>query len=114
MPNHVRSNTVRLVVTMWNNYHINLKILYKAQTPILDFSPLDITIRFCFISYPYKRTITIKNTSNLPGYFFLLKPESDAIQVTAKISEGQIAPYEKVEIPFVITTCSLGEHELAL
>lgn len=72
----MRSNTLQLFVTMWNTYKINIKLKYTAEVPVLDFNPSEIAIRFCFISYPYNRTITISNKSDLPGYFYIIPPVS--------------------------------------
>lgn len=68
----MRNNAVQLVVTMWDYYKISIKLKYVADVPILDFCPSEISIRFCFVSYPYNRTITIKNKTDLPGYFYII------------------------------------------
>lgn len=73
-PNLIRQRTMQLRVLMWdsNDYIVDLEIKFNADVPKLECFPKEINIKFCFMTYPYWRTINLKNMTHLPGYFYVI------------------------------------------
>lgn len=104
---------------MWrtDKYIISLPIKYKACVPNILCVPSEINIRFCFVTYPYNRTIVLHNDSSIPGFFQVLPQQQSregGITFTTSVTEGFIKPLEEVEINLTITTRLLGEDKISV
>lgn len=71
-PNIIQNKEAELCVIMWKHYKASIMLKYTADVPILEVNPSEIAIRFSFISYPYNRTITLRNKTEYPGYYYLI------------------------------------------
>lgn len=92
-PNVIQTKEVDLFVIMWKHYKAGIKVRYTADVPILELSPSEISIRFSFISYPYNRTITLRNKTEYPGYYYLIVDVSSwcVLKIRSTLSFGFFA-----------------------
>lgn len=75
-------------VDMWDTdaNRVTLPMKFCGRIASLSIEPEEISIRFCFIHFPYSRTITIKNNSDLDGYFYIL-PQQVMMQMYIRIQK---------------------------
>lgn len=61
-------------VDMWDSEPkpLLLPMKYYGKVASLIANPDEVIIRFCFLNFPYARTLSIENTSDVEGYFYLV------------------------------------------
>lgn len=72
--NVARSGGSIIRVDIWDSDSdpVTLPVKFRGVVPTVSIKPTEITIRFCFINFPYSRTVIIENNSNLDGYFYII------------------------------------------
>ncbi|XP_031343030.1 hydrocephalus-inducing protein-like [Photinus pyralis] len=68
--NIVRHRSTALIIKMWDSHKhtISLPLSYAVSVPKVSCVPPEINIRFCFLNYPYHRTVILHNETPLSGY----------------------------------------------
>lgn len=61
-------------VDMWDSDSdpVTLPVIFCGAVPSLSIVPREITLRFCFVNFPYLRPFAVENNSDLDGYFYLM------------------------------------------
>ncbi|OCT82470.1 hypothetical protein XELAEV_18025000mg [Xenopus laevis] len=75
----------------------------------------DSTLKFsrCFLHYPYEKTMTLKNLSNLPACYGLEPQEPDATSTVLYYSPkpcGIIEPQKSVDVPIILNAQVTGDQ----
>ncbi|XP_024941383.1 hydrocephalus-inducing protein-like [Cephus cinctus] len=118
-PNIVKYGQTAIQVDMWDSDSdpVMLPITFHGKVATLVVTPAEITIRFCFINFPYTRTITIGNTSDVEGYFYII-PQSLGVSTTMlyslSIYQGYLKPLQSKNVTITIMTSVLGTQQTHL
>ncbi|XP_074027129.1 hydrocephalus-inducing protein homolog isoform X2 [Leptinotarsa decemlineata] len=106
-----------LIVVMWGarQHSTIIPLTYDCVCPVITCSPPKVMINFCFLNYEYKRTITLKNMTNIYGYI-TYTPSEEPKDMTCILSkkESIVCPEEEIEFELTIQTDVLGLHEYPL
>ncbi|KAM3920677.1 hydrocephalus-inducing protein homolog [Leptodactylus fuscus] len=89
-----------------------LPITARCEVPPLFVENIAITYNRCFLQFPYERTVTLHNPSNLKGYYIFLPQESDSssrILYNSPKPRGIIEAHSSVEVPIVLRAQRTGE-----
>ncbi|KAM4722980.1 hydrocephalus-inducing protein homolog [Rhinophrynus dorsalis] len=89
-----------------------LPITARCVVPSLCLEDAVLMFSRCFLQYPYQRTVTLMNISNLPACYGLLPQEPEATSSVVYYSpkpRGVIGPHGTVEIPIVVEAQFTGE-----
>lgn len=72
--NIARVGQTTIEVDMWDSDSdpVTLPVTFCGKVASLSVTPLDITVRFCFVNFPYSRSFVVTNNSDLDGFFYLL------------------------------------------
>ncbi|KAI4504415.1 hypothetical protein M0802_000886 [Mischocyttarus mexicanus] len=107
-------------VDMWNSESdpLMLPISFCGSTAILSIKPSEISIRFCFINFPYTRTFDIENNSDMDSYFYLV-PQSvsdnnTSIYYSMSSYQGFIKARQSKTIIVTLITRSLGKQSTTI
>lgn len=75
--NIARVGHTMIQVDMWDSgsHPVLLPITFCGKVTPLTIVPQDITVRFCFLNYPYSRSIDITNNSDIDGYFYFIQEQ---------------------------------------
>lgn len=65
---------MHLEMDMWDSESgtVSCPIKFHSVIPTLLTEPESITIPFCFINFPYTRSITLRNVSKVSGFFYIV------------------------------------------
>ncbi|EFN63971.1 Hydrocephalus-inducing protein [Camponotus floridanus] len=113
--NIVRSGCSNIRVDMWDSDSdpVILPISFCGAIPSLSIKPIEISIRFSFINFPYARSITVENNSDLDGYFYIVpQPISENIPIVYSLSfyQGFLKARQSKTIDITIITKVLGKQ----
>ncbi|XP_056381388.1 hydrocephalus-inducing protein homolog isoform X2 [Hyla sarda] len=92
-----------------------LPITARCVVPPLFIENIAITYNRCFLQFPYERTITLHNPSNLRGCYTFLPQESDSssdILYDSPKPRGIIEAHSSVDVPIVLKAQSTGERSV--
>ncbi|KAK4880159.1 hypothetical protein RN001_008305 [Aquatica leii] len=117
--NIIRQVQTSLMLRMWDSdrHTISIPLSYRALTPRVVCIPPEVNIRFCYLTYPYYRNITLRNESNLSGFVELNLPgtsQMKGIQCSISKTDVFIKPHENVEVHMVVKTNYLGEDRIPI
>ena len=107
--NIARVGHTMIQVDMWDSgsHPVLLPITFCGKVTPLTIVPQDITVRFCFLNYPYSRSIDITNNSDIDGYFYFIQQQVTIIRIfelssilNPKLFEAIIDGKKKKEILF--------------
>ncbi|KAK9306551.1 hypothetical protein QLX08_002752 [Tetragonisca angustula] len=106
-------------VDMWDSHSdpVTLPVIFCGAVPSLSIVPREITLRFCFINFPYLRSFIMENNSDLDGYFYLMPQQvSDDSSVICSLSnnQGYVKARQSKTIEATIITKALGRHKITL
>nr|XP_034173204.1 hydrocephalus-inducing protein homolog isoform X3 [Osmia lignaria] len=96
---------------------LQLPVKFYGRVASLLIVPSDIVFRFCFINFPYSRSFTVKNTSDLDGYFYILPQqvtEHTAVICSLSVYQGYIKANQSKTINVTIITKVLGTEKVTL
>ncbi|XP_035733008.1 hydrocephalus-inducing protein homolog [Vespa mandarinia] len=109
-----------LRVDMWNSQSdpLMLPISFCGSIATLSIKPPEISIRFCFINYPYTRTFDIKNDSDFDSYFYIM-PQSvsdnkTSIYYSISTYQGFIKARQSRTIEMTLITKSIGKQSTTI
>lgn len=85
LANVIREKKCHLLVDLWDASFesLSLPIYCNAYLPVIEVYPEEITIQFCFINFPYNRTITLRNHSDVSAYYCIV-PQQVSINFKSK------------------------------
>ncbi|KAG7200298.1 hypothetical protein KM043_017763 [Ampulex compressa] len=114
-----RSGRSIVRVDMWDSDSdpVTLPITFCGDVASLLMKPAEIAIRFCFINFPYSRSVTIENRSDLDGYFYLVpQPVSDSTSIVCSVSTYQnfLKARQSKMIDVTTITRILGKQAITL
>ncbi|XP_017761797.1 PREDICTED: hydrocephalus-inducing protein homolog [Eufriesea mexicana] len=117
--NIVRVGQTTIEVDMWDSDSdpVTLPVAFCGRVASLSITPPDITVRFCFVNFPYSRSFTVENHSDLDGFFYLLpQPVADDTPVICSLSkhQGYVKARQSKIIEATIITRALGRHKITL
>ncbi|KAK2576816.1 hypothetical protein KPH14_005450 [Odynerus spinipes] len=118
--NIARSERSFLRVDMWNSESdpVMLPISFCGSVASLSIQPPEISIRFCFINFPYTRTFNIDNDSDLDGYFYIVpqsvSDNSSSICYSLSVYQGFIKARQSRTISMTLITRSLGKQSCTI
>ncbi|RLU21574.1 hypothetical protein DMN91_005947 [Ooceraea biroi] len=106
-------------VDMWDSDSdpVILPIWFCGVIPSLSINPAEISIRFCFINFPYSRSINVGNKSDLDGYFCIIpQMVSEDMPVIYSLScyQGFLKARQSKTISVSIITKVLGRQTITL
>ncbi|XP_040437218.1 hydrocephalus-inducing protein-like [Falco naumanni] len=115
------SNTVRryelaLVLDVDGVGQEVLALPLTARCVVPPLHVLSPVLRFgrCFLKFPYERTLTLVNNSDLPGCYAVLPQEHKedaAVWYSSPVPCGIIQPHSSVEIPFTLEAQAIGRQD---
>ncbi|XP_058802835.1 hydrocephalus-inducing protein homolog [Phymastichus coffea] len=119
-PNVARSGVTQLLVNACRSLcarPLVVPVSYDARRAAFEVSPAAIHVRFCFVNFPYCRTLTIANTSEAHGYFHFVPQEvsaDDEVLYSLSTYQGHLAPGRCAEITLTVIVQEIGEHKVDL
>ncbi|XP_075045519.1 hydrocephalus-inducing protein homolog [Mixophyes fleayi] len=90
-----------------------LPIAARCLVPPLYVENFAVKYNRCLLQYPYERTVTLTNPSNLPGCYALVPQETDSssrILYYSPKASGIMEPQSSVEVPIVLKAQETGEQ----
>ncbi|XP_031774581.1 hydrocephalus-inducing protein homolog [Apis florea] len=117
--NIARVGHTAIQVDMWDSgsHPILLPITFCGKVAPLTIVPSDITVRFCFLNYPYSRSIDVLNNSDIDGYFYFI-PQQVTEDTTMICSfskyQGYVKSRKSSTIDVTIMMKNLGTYTLML
>ncbi|KAK1122967.1 hypothetical protein K0M31_008605 [Melipona bicolor] len=117
--NIARVGQTVIQVDMWDSDSdpVTLPVIFCGAVPSLSIVPREITLRFCFVNFPYLRSFTVENNSDLDGYFYLMPQQvSDDSPVICSLcnNQGYVKARQSKTIEATIITKALGRHKITL
>ncbi|XP_043789801.1 hydrocephalus-inducing protein homolog [Apis laboriosa] len=117
--NIARIGHTMIQVDMWDSgsHPVLLPITFKGKVSPLTIVPQDITVRFCFLNYPYSRTIDVTNNSDIDGYFYFIPQqvtEDETMICSFSKYQGYVKSYKSCTIDVTIMMKDLGTYTLTL
>lgn len=102
---------------MWKSkqHFLSMPFVYNCICPQVSCQPKDIFLKFCFVNFEYKRTITLKNETDIFGYISFT-PEKNNSPIHCELSRTEIFlnGSDIILIEVTIKTTELGTHQLPL
>ncbi|XP_067007994.2 hydrocephalus-inducing protein homolog [Anabrus simplex] len=119
IPNVVHSHEVVLKAEIRDSQSgpVLVPITYAVKFPEILCYPSDINIRFCFINYPYTRSLVLENVSLTPGFFYIVPQQVTSftsMTVSTPCIQGILKPKSKMKIPLTIMTNQLGKQSVSM
>ncbi|XP_031371217.1 hydrocephalus-inducing protein homolog [Apis dorsata] len=117
--NIARIGHTMIQVDMWDSgsHPVLLPITFSGKVSPLTIVPQDITVRFCFLNYPYSRTIDVTNNSDIDGYFYFIPQqvtEDETMICSFSKYQGYVKSHKSCTIDVTIMMKDLGTYTLTL
>ncbi|XP_026298746.1 hydrocephalus-inducing protein homolog [Apis mellifera] len=117
--NIARVGHTMIQVDMWDSgsHPVLLPITFCGKVTPLTIVPQDITVRFCFLNYPYSRSIDITNNSDIDGYFYFIQQQvTEDVTMICSFSkyQGYVKSHKSSPIDVTIMMKDLGIYTLTL